>query len=125
MAAIAGVVDPRVDAALAAAVVDHRVEVSVIRTGHSQFVSGTDRVSNHYHGRGVDISSVDGAAVSASNAAALRLAVAFLTADPSIRPDELGSPWPDLGVFPGTFTDADHAGHLHLGYRHTAPESQR
>lgn len=122
---IAGVVDPRVVAALAAAVVDHRIEVSVIRTGHSQFVSGTDRVSNHFHGRGVDISSVDGAAVSASNAAALRLAVAFLTADPSIRPDELGSPWPDLKAFPGTFTDADHADHLHLGYRQTAPESQR
>ena len=34
----------------------------------------------------------------------------------SIRPDELGSPWPELGRFPGAFTDEDHMGHLHLGW---------
>ena len=34
-------------AALAAAVAEHRIEVSVIKTGHSQFVRGTDRVSYH------------------------------------------------------------------------------
>lgn len=114
---LSGTVDPRVVAALAAAVAEHRIEVTVIRTGHSQFVRGTDRVSNHYEGRGVDISSVDGVPVSSSNQAALRLAVAFLTADASLRPDELGSPWPELAQFPGAFSDADHAGHLHLGWR--------
>ena len=114
---LSGTTDPRVVAALAAAVADHRVEVTVIKTGHSQFVRGTDRVSNHYHGRGVDISSIDGVPVSVSNQAALRLAVAFLTAEGSLRPDELGSPWPELAQFPGAFSDADHAGHLHLGWR--------
>ncbi|MDQ4096994.1 MAG: hypothetical protein M3144_03875, partial [Actinomycetota bacterium] len=84
-------------------------------------VRGTERESNHYHGRGVDIYVVDGADVSASNQAALRLAIAFLTADPSVRPDELGLPWPDLAHFPGAFSDADHAGHLHLGWRSNAP----
>ena len=114
---LSGTTDPRVVAALAAAVAEHRIEVTVIRTGHSQFVRGTDRVSNHYHGRGVDISSIDGVPVSTSNQAALRLAMAFLTADTAVRPDELGSPWPELAQFPGAFSDADHAGHLHLGWR--------
>ena len=114
---LSGAVDPRVVAALAAAVEEHRIVVSVIKTGHSQFVRGTDRVSNHYHARAVDISSVDGMAVSASNQGALGLAVAFLTADASLRPDEFGSPWPDLASFPGAFSDADHSGHLHLGWR--------
>ncbi len=114
---LSGDADPRVVAALAAAVAEHRIEVSVIKTGHAQFVRGTDRISNHYLGRGVDIFSVDGVTVSPSNQAALGLAVAFLTADPSFRPDELGSPWPDLAQFPGAFSDADHTGHLHLGWR--------
>jgi hypothetical protein len=118
---LSGTTDPRVIAALAAAVAEHRIEVTVVRTGHSQFVRGTDRESNHYHGRGVDISSIDGAPVSTSNQAALRLAVGFLTADASLRPDELGSPWPELAQFPGAFSDADHAGHLHLGWRSASP----
>jgi hypothetical protein len=119
---LSGAVDPRVVAALAAAAAEHRIEVSVIKTGHSQLVRGTDRVSNHYEGRAVDISSVDGAAVTASNQAALHLALAFLTSDPALRPDELGSPWPELGQFPGAFSDADHTDHLHLGWRPKAAE---
>ncbi|MDQ4068782.1 MAG: lytic murein transglycosylase [Actinomycetota bacterium] len=114
---LSGTVDARVVAALAAVLEEHGIVVSVIKTGHSQFVRATDRVSNHHHARAVDITSVDGTAVSASNQAALGLAVAFLTADASLRPDELGSPWPDLAQFPGAFSDADHAGHLHLGWR--------
>ena len=112
----AGRVDRRVMEVLAAMAGDHRISVSVIETGHSMHVKGTDRVSNHYYGRAVDIYEVDGAPVSAANDGALELAVALLTADASIRPDELGSPWPELGHFPGAFTDADHLGHLHLGW---------
>ena len=117
---LSGTTDPRVIAALAAAVAEHRIEVTVIKTGHSQFVRGTDRVSNHYHGRGVDISKIDGVPVSSSNQAALRLAVSFLPADTALRPDELGSPWPELTQFAGAFSDADHGGHLHLGWRSNA-----
>jgi hypothetical protein len=114
---LSGAADPRVVAVLAAAAAKHRIEVSVIKTGHAQLVRGTDRVSNHYHGRGVDIASVDGMAVSDANSAALGLALALLSADPALRPDELGSPWPELEQFAGAFSDADHAGHLHLGWR--------
>lgn len=102
---------------LKAAAAKFRIEVSVIQTGHSRFVRGTDRLSNHYDARAVDISAVDGTPVSASNAAALDPALAVLGSDASLRPDELGSPWPHLGHFPGAFSDADHLGHLHLGWR--------
>ena len=47
-------------------------------------------------------SKIDGVPVSTSNHAALRLAVAFLTPDGSLRPDELGSPWPGTGPVPGS-----------------------
>jgi len=87
-----GGVDARLVALLAAASVDHRMAVSVIRTGHAKNVAGTDRVSNHYYGRAVDISGVDGAPVSASNQAAFGLALSILASGPAIRPDEVGSP---------------------------------
>ena len=80
------------------------------------YVKGTERVSNHYHGRAVDIAMVDGAPVSAANGAALQLVLDVLGSESSLRPDEVGSPWP-LSRFPGTFSDDDHRGHLHLGYR--------
>jgi hypothetical protein len=117
-----GLTDPRVVALLNAIVANHSITVSVIKSGHSKFVAGTDRVSNHYAcdgcpGRAVDITSVDGAGVSSSNTAARALAESLLTASAPLRPDELGSPWPDLGRYAGAFHDQNHLGHLHVGYR--------
>ncbi len=114
---LTGVADPRVVKVLAAASANHRIAVSVIQTGHSQYVAGTDRVSNHYYGRGVDIYAVDGADVSAANDVALDLALALLTSGPDLRPDELGSPWAELARFPGAFSDEGHRGHLHIAWR--------
>ena len=111
-----GVVDPRVVRLLAAMVANHRISVSVFQTGHSQFVAGTDRVSNHFHGRAVDIYAVDGAPVSPSNDAALELSLAILTGAPALQPDEFGSPWAALSKFPGAFSDAGHQDHLHIGW---------
>ena len=102
---------------LAALSADRRIAISVIKTGHSMFVEGTDRVSNHYYGRGVDIYAVNGANVAGSNDAALQLALAIMTSGPELRPDEFGSPWPELDTFPVAFSDAAHQGHLHLGWR--------
>ncbi len=114
---LGGTVDPRLIALLGAASAAHTISVSVIRTGHAMNVAGTDRVSNHYYGRAVDISAVDGVAVSASNQAAFGLALSILASGPGIRPDEMGSPWTSLGTFPGAFSDEAHADHLHLGWR--------
>jgi len=113
----ASVVGPRVVRMLAALSADHRIAISVIKTGHSVFVEGTDRVSNHYYGRAIDIYALDGADVASSNHAALQLSLAIMTSAPELRPDELGSPWPELGTFPGAFSDAGHQDHLHLGWR--------
>lgn len=112
-----GTADARLVALLAAASARHTVAVSVIRRGHSKHVAGTDRVSNHYYGRAVDIYAVDGAPVSASNQAAFELALAILASGPEIRPVEFGSPWTSLAGFTGAFSDEAHADHLHLGWR--------
>jgi hypothetical protein len=106
---------------LNAVVANHSITVSVIKTGHSKYVAGTDRVSNHYAcdgcpGRAVDITAVDGADVTSSNDAAHDLAESLLASSPPLRPDEVGSPWSDLTAFKGAFTDEDHLTHLHLGY---------
>jgi len=95
-----GTVDPRVVALLAAASARHTIAVSVIRTGHAKHVAGTDRVSNHYFGRGVDIYAVDGVPVSATNQAAFELALSILASGPEIRPHELGSPWTPWATSP-------------------------
>jgi predicted nucleic acid-binding Zn-ribbon protein len=117
----AGIVDARLVRMLAVLSAEHRIAVSVIKTGHAMHVAGTDRISNHYYGRGVDIYAVDGTDVSSSNSAALQMSLAILTSSPELRPDEFGSPWPELVTFPGAFSDAGHQGHLHLGWRATAP----
>ncbi|MCA1571826.1 MAG: hypothetical protein ABR540_13500 [Acidimicrobiales bacterium] len=49
--------------------------------------------------------------------AALALALKLLNIDGRLRPDEVGSPWPELSRFPGAFSDDDHTNHLHLGWR--------
>jgi D-alanyl-D-alanine dipeptidase len=113
---LAGRTDKRAVGLLSALATNHRITISVIQTGHDQFVAGTNRVSNHFHGRGVDITEVDGVAVTASSPEALELSLAILTSDSPIRPAEFGSPWPELSRFPGGFSDADHADHLLLGW---------
>lgn len=62
--------------------------------------------------------------VSATNRGAFNLALEILTASPSIRPDQVGSPWRELTAHPGAFTDADHTHHLHLGWHKNPPGSR-
>lgn len=113
---LSGTIDQRVINVLGAAALEHRLVLSVIKTGHSTYVKGTDRVSNHIVGRAVDISAVDSVDVTASNYAALDLSLAILTSGPSVRPDEFGSPWLELTSFAGAFSDDDHSDHLHIGW---------
>lgn len=110
----AGVVDARLLALLDALSRRYSIGVSVFKTGHSMRTrSGS--ISNHFYGRGVDIFFVGGQPVSSANAAA-RAAVLFLRSLPAgVRPTEIGHPFEDVEM-PGGFTDADHAGHIHLGF---------
>jgi cell wall-associated NlpC family hydrolase len=115
----AGVVDPRLESALLDLASHHDIAISVIKTGHDEFVHGTTNVSNHFYGRALDISSVDGRPVDATNEAARAVAVALGQLGPSIRPTEIGSPWPIDG--PEYFSDADHQNHIHVGFDDPAP----
>src|SRR5829696_4426149 len=108
--------DRRVRALLVAAAGQYRLRVSCLRSGHSWFVKGTRRVSNHSVWRGVDVDQVDGHPVSPSNVAARRLAVWIGQGRAGVQPREVGSPW-RFGGRPW-FTDAGHQGHLHVGFPH-------
>lgn len=111
-----GVIDARVIDFLAWVVERHEIAVSVLKTGHSLYVAGTDRISNHSRGQAVDIFAVDGDVVSSSSEAARNLVVEA-TDLVGGRPDETGQPRSDLTDRPGVFTDADHTDHLHFGWR--------
>jgi len=106
--------DRRVHKLLAAAAARYRIRVSCLRTGHSHYVKGTRRVSNHTVWRAVDVDRVDGRPVSPSNAAARRLAGWIGRGGAGVQPSEVGSPW----AFGGRpwFTDPGHQGHLHVGF---------
>jgi hypothetical protein len=117
-----GVVDPRLIAVLADLAQEHRIGLSVIKTGHDKFTSGGS-VSNHFVGRGLDIASVDGAPVSSSNAAAREVVSALAALDGDIRPTEVGSPWAIAA--PGFFTDAGHQDHIHVGFDEQLPAAFR
>ena len=111
-----GAVDPRLIRVLGGLLKEHRLAVSVFRTGHTKYVAGTGRVSNHYLGRAADIWQVDGGHVRAGHGPSRR-AVAWLTKvrGPN-RPTEVGSPFRefDHGAGDGVFTDPAHRDHIHV-----------
>jgi hypothetical protein len=106
--------DRRVRALLVAAAGQYRIRVSCLRTGHSWYVKGTRRVSNHSLWRAVDVDQVEDRPVSPWNTAARRLALWIGRGRAGVQPSEVGSPWA-FGVRPW-FSDAGHQGHLHVGF---------
>jgi cell wall-associated NlpC family hydrolase len=110
----AGRIDPRVVAVLTKLSADHKITVSCMCSDHPTFTTGGS-VSNHHHGRGVDIAAIDGVPVNAANPIARDIATELSSLDPNYRPDEIGTPWAING--PGYFTDADHSDHLHVGFK--------
>jgi hypothetical protein len=112
-----GRVDPRVLQVLVFLAERHDLgSVGPLITGHSYFVAGTTSPSNHAFGRAVDISVIDGQAVSIYNAAARDAMAMVLSLRPPLLPDELGGPWllshpTSVAVF-----TRDHGDHLHIGW---------
>jgi hypothetical protein len=106
--------DRRVRALLVAAAGQYRIRVSCLRTGHSWYVKGTRRVSNHSLWRAVDLDRVNGHPVSPTNLAARRLALWIGRGRAGMQPSEVGSPWA-FGARPW-FSDAGHQDHLHVGF---------
>jgi hypothetical protein len=113
-----GRVDPRLVSMLTALTKEHKIGLSVVITGHDQYTSGGS-VSNHFVGRGLDIASVDGEIVRASSIASRELAEALTDLPESIKPTEVGTPWP-IGE-PGFFTDGAHQDHLHIAFDDPPP----
>lgn len=112
-----GRVDPRLLAVLLALAERFSLAgVGPFVSGHSYYVAGTNRPSNHAFGRAVDIGQIDGEPVSSLNDAARAAVLALASLPAPLRPDELGSPFADLSGLPGFFSDEDHHDHLHLGY---------
>ncbi len=109
-----GQVDQRILAMLLAVSFEHQIEVTVLRSGHSKYVKGTKRLSNHVSGRAADIGMVDGRLVRQSNKAARAIVDQLLALPAQIRPTEIGSPWNTDD--PETFTDSGHDDHLHIGF---------
>lgn len=110
-----GVVDPRVLSILESISRRHSIAISVLKSGHSPYVSGTSSYSNHFFGRAVDIYAVDGQNVSWSNLRARAVTLSLGALPVGLRPDEVGSPFYDV-VYPGAFTNADHLDHIHIGF---------
>jgi hypothetical protein len=106
--------DRRVRTLLVAAADRYRIRVSCLRTGHSWYVKGTHRVSNHSVWRAVDVDRVDDHPVRPSNPAARQLALWIGRGRAGVQPSEVGSPW-RFGGRPW-FTDQAHQGHLHVGF---------
>ena len=116
---LSGNIDPRFVPILERLARDHPIGLSVVKTGHDQFVAGTNVVSNHFKGRALDIATVDGAPVGPGNAAAREVMTELANLDPAVRPSEVGGPW--LISAPGFFSDAGHQDHIHVGFDSPAP----
>jgi hypothetical protein len=111
----AGVIDERVLQVLEILSQRFEVSVSVLKSGHSPYVSGTTSFSNHYFGRAVDIYAVNGANVSPLNAHARQLSLLLNQFPDQVRPSEVGSPFYDI-LYPGAFADGAHQDHVHVGF---------
>ena len=112
----AGRIDPRVlEVLLALAERFDLGSVGPLITGHSYYVAGTTTPSNHAFGRAVDISVIDGQAVSIYNPDAREAMQVVLRLEPPLLPDELGGPWLLYHAGVRTFT-RDHHDHIHIGW---------
>ena len=115
-----GRIDARVLTLLPLLSQEHRLTIVSLKTGHSRCIGGGDypgcRVSHHWHGRAVDIASIDGRPVNSANPTARALALRLNQLPQPLRPSEVGTPWADLSPLPGFFSDAVHTRHLHLGW---------
>ena len=118
-----GMVDSRLVAVLRAVLTRHSVAISVFKTGHSKYVAGSDRVSNHYAcddcpGLAMDIYWVDGEDVSPSSGASEAFVQSLMVSSEPLGIDEIGQPFPHFVTSSGTFrvfTDSGHRAHIHVG----------
>jgi hypothetical protein len=110
-----GVADRRLVSLLAWIAQRHHIVVSVVKTGHPRFVTGTRKVSNHWYGRAATISEVDGQAVAPGSASAAALWDQLQAAPRALRPDEIGAPW-SVPDHPRWFSGPGEQAEIHVGF---------
>ena len=81
---------------------------------HTIVLGDAESVVDPVHAQAVDIVAVDGQPVGPANVAARDLITEIAALDPSVRPNEIGTPWAIES--PGFFTDPAQAGRLHLAF---------
>ena len=102
-----GGADPRLVSVLSSALANHSI-------GLGQITALTDPV----HAQSVTIVSVDGQPVGPNNVAARDLVTEIAALAPSLRPSEIGTPWPIHS--PGFFSDPSQHAQLHLAFASSA-----
>ena len=106
--------DLRIQSLLSVLAARWTLRISCIHAGHSRYVNGTRRISNHTVWRAVDIDQVNGQPVG-PHSPQTRALVAWLDRlQGPLRPEEVGSPI-RIGHRP-YFTNEDHQHHIHIGY---------
>jgi hypothetical protein len=112
----AGIVDPRVIAALSWALERHTIGIWVFKTGHDR-LAASGNVSNHYYGRAVDIASVDGEVCSGTRTGACgRLARELAALSRPLHSDELIYCFDPAPLDRGSWGQADHCDHIHFAF---------
>jgi hypothetical protein len=112
-----GRIDPRVLALLLYLAESYgQVTVSCLITGHSKFVAHSRRVSAHYYGRAVDISSVGRVSVIGNQqpgGIVERAVRDILSLPPALQPSQVITL---LDLSGPSFRLPDHGDHIHVGY---------
>lgn len=111
-----GLIDPRVVALLAWAAQRHTIYVSALRSDHGTYTT-SGNVSNHSHGRAVDIAMVDGDACRGNREAPCGdLAVELASITGPFHSTELIYCFDPAPASPDAWAAADHCDHVHAGF---------
>ncbi|HEY8083698.1 MAG TPA: lytic murein transglycosylase [Solirubrobacterales bacterium] len=111
-----GAIDPRIVGLIGAMTQSHQITISSLRSDHSKYtVEGG--VSNHFYGRAMDISAVDGVSCTDTSVTApcAELGRTLASLPTPAMPTELIYCFDLDGVGPA-FARADHCDHIHAGY---------
>jgi hypothetical protein len=91
-----------------------QLRISCIHSGHSRYVAGTHRISNHTVWRAIDIDQINHQPVSRTSPTTQALISWLDHLQGPLRPQEIGSPLPIN--HPPFFTNPGHQDHIHIGY---------
>jgi Transglycosylase SLT domain len=113
-----GAIDPRILGLLGAISQRHTIRISALRSDHSKYTS-SGNVSNHYYGRAMDISAIDGVSCTdvSPDGPCGTIARQLGALPPGQEPTELIYCFdPDGPGNPNGFAQADHCDHIHVGF---------